>query len=211
MPKPGPNTPTQALQNPLGAIPSPPGTADLSKAQLTADEVRMRLQARERDIQYHLQALKHEAALVFDDVNVDGRPVMDVIRERPAWALAVSAGAGAVVGLLWGLRRRARRRPVTDEQIAFVRARLDVALDRAARHVARGDDVETALERSMEDMPVLYGDASKLRTPRTSRQVASDAAVSAAAGFLAKAVADAAVRRFTGAEGTLDALADAAE
>ena len=179
---------------------------DLSTVHLTVDDVRNRLAARERDMRYHIEALKHEAMTVLDDVNVEGRPLMDRIREKPEEALALAGGVAALVGFLWGLRRRAQRRPETDEDIAFIKARLGVALDHAAHRVAAGSPTDEALREAMEEMPVVYGDASKLKPSRSSRKLAADAALTAAAGFLATSLADMAIRRFTGHTGALDAL-----
>lgn len=202
-----PTKPSEVVDPHPSVLPAARGEdQNLDTLRLTVEDVRQRLAARERDMRYHVEALKHEAVTLFDDVNVDGRPLMDRIRQKPEEALAITGGVAALVGFLWGLRRRAKRRPETDEDLAFIHARLQVALDRAAHLVAAGETTDNALRDAMEEMPVVYGDASKLKVPRSSRKLAADAAVTAAAGFFAKAIADMAVRRFTGHSGTLDAL-----
>lgn len=207
---PGPNSKLPAEQTGPGIVPAPPastGTADLDS--LTADEIRARLDARQRDLKYHIQALKHEAATIADDVNIDGRPAMDYIRERPILYVAVTAGVGALVGSLFGWRARRKRvaaRP--EDDIDFIRARLAHALEDAAEYVAEGEDVEASIRRSMDSMPVIYGDSNT--APKTSRELAFEVALTSAVGFAVKKAGDLLVRRYTGHDGTIDALEDAA-
>ena len=210
MPAPGPNSPTKALEAGPRSLPSPlAADDDLSKIHLTADEVRRRLVARERDIQYHLDALKHETLSVLDDVNIDGRPLMDRIRQRPEVAVALAAGTGALLGALLGVRARVKRRPETADHVDFVQARLAVALDEAAHRVARGAEVESAIRQSMETVPVAYGDASGAsQQARSSTREAVDVAVKTAIGFGVKALMDVVIRKYTGHDGTIDALTD---
>lgn len=208
MSTPGPNTPVVRPEDRPAVVPNPPdavGSVDLDS--LTADEIRARLDARQRDLQYHIEALKKEAATIADDVNIGGRPLMDRIRERPLVAVAVTAGVGALVGSLFGLRARSKRlRARPEDDIDFVRARLAFALDEAAAHVAAGDDPDHAIRRAMKTMPVVYGD-TQVGEPSTARQ-AMDVAVKTAVGFAIKAASDVLIRRYTGHDGTLDALTD---
>ena len=215
MPSPGPLTPTRDLDDPIsGALPSPLGPADdLSTVMMTADEVRQRLAARERDIKYHLAALKHEATTVFDDVNVGGRPLMDRIRAQPHLALALSAGTGALLGVLAGLRATAKKRRALEAEppVGFVRARLDFAVEDAAQQVARGADTESAIRRAMAAVPVAYADGSAMSQARSTRAELVDVAMKTAVGFAAKSAMDLLVKRLTGHEETFAALADAAD
>lgn len=214
MSNPGPNSKTNTPANTLGPIPGPPVNIgdDVALEQLTADQIRARLAARERDLKYHVAALKHEAATVLDDVVVDGRPLMDRIRERPAVALGIAAATGAVVGSLFGLRARAKRRaPVPEDHIEFIRARLATALDEAAAKVARGTSVEDAMQSSMSSVPAVFGDSRAPESYHTARQGAFDVAFKSALGFGLKAVVDYLIRRFTDSDGTVDALTDAAD
>ena len=211
---PGPASPTRNVEAFTGAIPAPMTDADgdVALVQLGADELRARLLARERDIKFRVEALQHEAGLLLDDVNVGGRPLVDIIRGDTPRALGVAGAVGAAVGLLLGLRARAKRRPDADDEIDFVRARLAVALDDAAERVARGEDVDEALRRSMDAVPALYGDASQLRPrPRSTRRQALDVAVTTAIGFGTKVLLDQITKRYTPHEETLSALADAAD
>lgn len=217
MATPGPNSKTKAIEkNEVGPIPSPPVDigGGVSLDQLTPEQIKARLAVRERDLQYHVAALKHEATTVFDGVVVDGRPLMDRIRERPDLYLGGAAAVGTLVGTLLGLWARARRRPAEPEDhVEFVRARLDLAVDRAAERVARGASVEQAMEASMATVPAVFGDVRRperlsLKGPN---QTAFDVAVQTAIGFGVKAVMDVLVRRYTDSDGTLDALVDATD
>lgn len=213
MPKPGPNSKLSALEPALGPIPGRPSSLgnDVSLDTLTPDEIKARLAARERDLKYHIQALKHEATTVLDDVNVGGRPVMDIIRQRKQIALAAAASSGALIGLLWGLRARAKRRPEPGEDhIEFVRARLAIAVDEAAERVASGETVDEAMKRSMKTMPAVFGDSKRVR-PVNAKQTLTDVALTTAIGFAVKMVLDQAARRFTDSDGTFDVLADAVD
>ena len=213
MPTPGPNSKTQTPGPSLGPIPSPPVTVGDGVAldQLTADQIRARLAARERDLKYHVAALKHEAATVLDDVVVDGRPLMDRIREKTGLALGVAAAAGAFVGMLFGLRARAKRRvSPPEDHVEFVRARLALALDEAAGRVARGASVEEAMQASMATVPAVFGDVQVPEHHREARQTALDVALQTAVGFGVKTAMDLAIRRYTNSDGAVDALADAA-
>lgn len=208
---PGPNAKLQRPEDRPALVPIPPdavGSVDLDS--LSADEIRARLDARQRDLQYHLQALKHEAVTIADDVNIGGRPLMDRIRERPIQVVAVAAGVGALLGGLLGLRARAKRlaaRP--EDNIDFVRARLAYALDDAAERVAAGDDVEHAIRTTMGAMPVIYGDSKGAGAQAaSSTREAVDVAVKTAVGFAVKAAADMLVRRYTSHEGSLAAIHD---
>ena len=213
-PTPGPATPTKQAEAFTGALPGPLATAgdDVALDQLTPEEIRARILARERDLKYHVEALKHEALTVIDDVNVGGRPLMDVIRGNPIVAVAAGVGTGVLLGLLLGLRARAKRRPPSDDEIDFVRARIALALEDAARRVAKGDETEDALKGSMDTVPLMYGDASTVppKLHSTRRQV-FDVVATSVAGFAAKTALDMITQRLTGHEETFAAVADAAK
>lgn len=211
---PGPATPTRAADAFTAPIPSPPVQVgdDVALDQLSPDEIRARLAARERDLKYHVQALRHEAATVIDDVNVGGRPLMDIIRGNPVLSVVTAVGTGALVGLVLGLRARAKRRPPTDDEIDFVRARLALALEDAAQRVAAGTSVEVALRRSLDTVPVMYADASEVEpAPRSTRHQVFDVVMTSVAGFAAKSALDLLTQRLTGHEETFSAVADAVD
>ncbi len=214
MPNPGPNSKTSALEPTLGAIPGRPASLgnDVSLDTLTPDEIKARLAARERDLKYHIEALKHEATSVLDDVNVGGRPLMDLIRQRKQIALAAGAAAGSLLGLVWGLRARAKRRPEpTGDHIEFVRARLDAAVEEAAGRVARGESVDEAMKRSMKAMPAVFGDSKPPRPAQNQHQTLTNVALTTAMGFAVKTALDLATKRFTDSDETFEAIAEAVD
>lgn len=215
MPTPGPTAKTQALEPSIGPIPGPsvPIGGDVRLDSLSAEEIEHRLAARERDLKFHLSALRHEAATIGDDINIGGRPVMDIIRAQPVVAVGTALATGALLGALLGLRARAKRRPPTDDGIDFVRARLAIALEDAAQRVAWGADSEAALKAAMKSMPVIYGDSQSTAAmqARSSTREAIDVAVKSAVGFAAKAAVDQLTQKLTGHEETFAAVADAVD
>lgn len=212
MPTPGPNSKTSALEPALGPIPGAPVALDgASLDTLTPDEIKARLAARERDLKYHIQALRHEASTVLDDVEVDGQPLIDRIRQQPAVAFGGAAAVGLLIGALFGLRSRAKRRvDPPEEHILFIKARMAAAIDEAAHRVAGGDSVDEAMKRSMKTMPAVFGD-SKPPTTGNSKQTLTDVALTTAMGFAVKMALDLATKRFTDSDETFEALAEAAE
>ena len=167
----------------------------------------MQIEARERDLQYHLAALQHEAELIFDDINIGGRPLLDRIRERKEQAVMAAAGVGLVVGALFGLRARSKRRVDPEDTVDFIRARLALALDDAAERVAEGSDVETAIRRAMGSMPVAYGEGP-VEKPKTPKQEAFNVALTTAVGFGVKMLLDQVAQRVTGEPTIGEALDD---
>ncbi|MEM0963081.1 MAG: hypothetical protein AAGK21_11170 [Bacteroidota bacterium] len=194
-----------------GSMPSAlPAASDLSAELLSADDVKARLDAREKDIKYHIEALQHETLTLFDDVNVGGRPLMDRIREQPLLATAATLGVGLLLGGLMGLRARSKRLSARPEDaIDVIRIKLAAVREDAAQRVARGTSVDDAIRQSMRSMPVAYGDATGAGAQAvSSTKQAVDVAVKSAVGFLAKAAADQLVRKYTSHAGTIDALTD---
>jgi hypothetical protein len=103
---------------------------------LSAAELKSRLDARQREIRFRLQAIGHETGLIADDVNVGERPFIDRVRERPLAALGLALASGAMVGLLWGLRQRSKRRPDPDDRDDVIRYHVATLIDAAAMRVA---------------------------------------------------------------------------
>ena len=203
---------------PDGPLPSPPVRVpervdpDHDTRPLHSAEIRARLDARKRDIEYHLTALKHEVTTVAD-VSVGGRPLPDAAREHALRNALIAGGVAALLGLLRGLRKRARRRAAFDPGAAFEEARLDAVLDAAARLAARGTDREEALKSVLRSVPAVYPAPKELR-PRRARVAAGGVGtvvLQTAAGFAAKAALDLLTQRLTGHEETFAAVADAAD
>ena len=208
----GPTTPTQEAE-PRVVLPAPPVTigdgTDLS--QLSADDLQARLAARERDIKFRIDALKHEALSIAEDVNIGGRPLMDRVRERPLAALGLMIGAGATLGLLWGLGKRARRRPDPNDREDVIRYHVATMLDAAAARVARGATADDAIAAEVRKRPVVFvpnDDETRIKPALSSSRQAADAAFKTAAGIAVKTVADVLTKRFTGHEEVFEAMAD---
>lgn len=202
---------------PEGALPSPPVRVperidpDHKVRPLPTYEIRERLAARERDIQYHLEAIKHEVTTVAD-VTVGGRPLPDVLRAHALRNALVAGGVGLALGLLRGLRKRAKRRPEPDTDLDLARLRLSIALEDAAHRVSRGADADESIRRSLKTVPVMYNEPESYapRRPATAHNV-FDLVVTSIAGFAVKVALDQLTKRLTGHEETFAAVADASD
>ena len=211
-PTPGPSTPTKGA-DPLLSLPAPPITLDdaTDLSQLSAEDIKARMQARQRDIKFRIEALKHEALTLTEDVNVGGRPLMDRIRERPLAAVGLALATGALTGLLWGLRKRSKRLPDPNDRDDVIRYHVATLIDAAALRVARGASADAALAAEVRKRPVVFvpnEDETRIQPPVTSRKQAADAAFKTAAGIAVKTAADMLTKRFTGHEEVFEAMAD---
>ena len=204
---------------PDGPLPSPPVRVPEridpghKTRPLPSSEIRERLAARQRDIEAHLVALKHEVTTVAD-VNVGGRPLPDAAREHAVLGALVAGGVAALVGLVRGLRRRSKRKARFDPAAAFERARLDAVLDAAARRLGYGeaDDGAEALKTVLRSVPAVYPAPKAVHRRREAATSGVGTVVlQAAAGFAAKAALDLLTQRLTGHEETFAAVADAAD
>lgn len=211
-PTPGPASPNAAAVD-RSAMPMPPALADdgVSLKHLSAEDLRARLVARERDMKFHVEALKREVMTVGEDLVVGGRPVFDIVRGSPLQTFAVVAGSGAVVGIALGLIARRGRRVEPDHGLDAVRARIATLVDEAAAHVARGTSAEDAIRRSTRQFPVYTPSpgAAATRQARSSIGQAVDMAVKSAVGFALKAATDQLTRKLTGKSDTVAAVAEA--
>ena len=205
---------------PDGALASPPVRVPEridpghTTRPLKAAEIRARLDARERDIQFHLEALKHEATTLAG-VTVGGRPLPDVLRDDAVRNAAIAAAVGLALGLLRALRQRSKRRRRADDDVeaSLARLRFRVALDDAVERVARRNaDPDEALRRALRSVPASYGPAGDVggRRHSTARNV-FDVVATTAAGFAAKTAMDLLTQRLTDHEETFAAVADEME
>ena len=196
-------------------MPIPPALDDdgVDLSMLSAEDLRARILARERDMKFRVDALKHEVMTVGEDLNVGGRPAMDIVREDPVRAVAVAAGGGLLVGIVLGIVSRLRHRPEPDHGLEAVQVRLAHLIDDAARRVARGTSAEEALRATTRGLPVYAQPASpgKTATAQASSSIrqAVDMAVKSAVGFAIKASTDQLTRKLTGKSDTLQAVAEA--
>lgn len=177
-----------------------PERTELVRAEevLSSAELRARLDARQRDIQNHLAGLRHELSTVAD-VTVAGRPVLDHVRSEPLRALAVSAAAGATLGVLVAaLGRLFRQKPDESEEGVAVRLLVGSLLDEAAERVARGEDTDVALRRAARrHSPTIYY-APQSASARGMVRETLDLAVKSALGFAVKTGMDVLAEKLTG-------------
>lgn len=202
---------------PDGALASPPVRVperidpDHDLTRLPSREIRAQLAARERDIKFHLESLKNEVTTAAG-ITVGGRPLPEVARENALRNVLVTLGVGLALGLLRGLRKRAGRRPEPDTEVDLARLRLSIALDDAARRVARGSDPDAALRRSLRTVPVMYSDtATAYEAPASTSRKVIDVVATTVAGFAVKVAMDEVTKRLTGHEEVFAAMADAAD
>lgn len=198
-------------------MPIPPALDDdgVDLSMLSAEDIRARLVARERDMKFRIDALKREVLTVGEDVTVSGRPLFDIVRGDPLRTAAVVGGSGVVVGLLLGLWARRRRRVEPDHGLNAVRARIASLVDEAAEHVARGTSAEDAIRRTTRQFPV-YTPSSPSSSAgvaasqaKSSIRQAVDLAVKSAVGFALKAATDQLTQKLTGKTDTVQAVAEA--
>lgn len=205
-PQGGPTTPTETPTPPLPSRDIRTASR-MDLASMTPDDIQAQIVARERDMKYQIQALKGELVDVLEDVNVAGRPLSDRIREKPLQALGLAGGVGALLGLTWGLVKRARRRPAPDDGLDFTRARLSFLIDEAAYKVAKGTTAEDALRATARVTPAVYADRDpRAPVPRTPAQQALGLAFNTALGFGIKTALDMLTKKLTDQSETFEAL-----
>lgn len=212
----GQNTGLPAEKEPVLPLPSPPvELADgVDLASLSAEDLQDRLKARRRDIQFRVDALKHELVQVAEDVNVGGRPLMDRVRERPVAALGFALASGATLGLLWGIGKRARRRPGPDHAAEIIRFHTARMLESAATRVARGASVDDAIHEEVRRHPVVFVPADEepvVKQAASSTRQIVDTALKTAVGIGVKTGLDQLTKRLTGHEETFEAIKDASD
>lgn len=179
-----------------------------SAKEPSLDELRARLDARESGIRDHLAGLKAELTTL-DDLTVGGRPLLGHVRASPVRAVAYTAAAGLVVGVLSGLAARRHHEEASDEE-QTIRLLTTALLDDAATHVARGDDTQTALRRAARrHAPTVYY-APQPEVRGTIRET-FDLAVKSAIGFGVKMALDMLSERLTGTPEVFTAAEEAAD
>ncbi len=173
---------------------------------LTIDELRERLEFRERSIENHLVGLRKELT-TFNDVTVGGRPLLDYVREDPLLAVGVAAGVGMVAGLVGGLLGRDEPEEPSERDI-WMSAYLDDLVDEAGFRVAGGEDAETALSKALRGRaPVIVLEDE----PRHSTSTTLNVLMNTALGFGAKFALDRIAQRLTDEDEIIEAMQDAPE
>ena len=209
-PTPGPSTPVEPVKT---AFPNPVPTSGsgLDLQSLTPEDIQAQIVARERDMKYQIDAIKNELVTIADDVNIGGRPFLDVFRAHPERSLAIAGAIGATAGVLLGLWSRRRRRPEPDDGVEFVRARLATLLDEAAWKVANGVPTDDALRHTFKTVPAVYSDRQPVSTPTREHDSVGGLLLKTALGFGLKTGLDLLTQRLTDQDETFEAIADAAE
>ncbi len=197
-PKGGPATPTKQADPPLPLPSAPAAQAGDDLTLLTPADLQERIAARERDMKFRIHAIKHEVRSLGSDVQVEGRPLLDWIRDRKEAALGGAAAVGLVAGVVLGLIARHRSLPDEDDTGDVVRFRMESLLEDAAQRVARGEDVETATARAVRSAPVVYADRSVTVAAKSSVAQALDLGLKSLIGVVAKSVGDQITRSLTG-------------
>lgn len=217
-PTPGPSSKTaDAVDKSPMAIPPALDDDGVDLSMLSAEDLRTRIVARERDMKFRIAALKREAVTVGEDVTFDGRPLFDIVREKPVETAAIVVGSGVFVGVLLGLWARHRHRVEPDHGLEAVRARIATLVDEAAAKVARGTSAEDAIRSTTREFPVYTPSAPQSASGTAAAQAKSsvrqavDLAVKSAFGFAVKAATDQLTQKLTGKKDTLDAVAEAPE
>ena len=209
-PQPGPATPVEPVKTAF-PNPVPSSGSGLDLESMTPEDIEKQIVARERDMKYQIEAIKNELVTIADDVNIGGRPFLDVFRANPERALAIAGAVGATVGVLLGVWSRRRRRPEPDDGVEFVRARLATLLDEAAWKVANGTTTDDALKHTFKTVPAVYSDRQPVSTPGREHDSVGGLVLKTALGFGLKTALDLLTQRLTDEDETFEALADAAD
>ncbi|MEM6327793.1 MAG: hypothetical protein AAF791_11805 [Bacteroidota bacterium] len=202
--------PNVSLSSPATPVLQPQESLD----GLSAADLKSRLDARQRDLTFRVRALGQELGLVADDVVVEERPFIDRVQQRPLVAVGLALATGALLGLTWGLRARAKKRPGADLAGDVLRFHTAKVMELAARRVARGADVTAAIEEEVRRQPVVLVPPdeaiAEAQAASTTRQMV-DTALKTAIGIGVKTGMDQLTKRLTGHEETFEALQDAAD
>ena len=170
------------------------------------DDLRERLEGRERSIRNHLEGLKNEVTIA--DVNVGGRPVLDYVREDPLRAVGVAAGVGLLAGLVTGLMGR-EEPDEPGEHDLLMSAYFNDLLDDAGSHVRGGDESETALRKALRHRaPLIVLEAPEEATKKRAASMFG-AVLNTALGFGVKLAMDRLAQELTGEDEIVDALNEA--
>ncbi len=171
----------------------------------STQDIRAVLEAKKASMKHRIAELESE--LSFSDVTVQGRPVMDYIREQPLLAVGAAAGIGLVAGLLSGWLARDPADEPSDRDL-WISAYLADLVDDAGVRVARGEDTNAALGKALRRRaPVIVVEQESGPVPQTTRST-FNVLLNTALGFGAKFVLDQMARQLTGEDGIVDALQD---
>lgn len=179
-----------------------PGTSE-PKDKLTVDQIKERLEGRARSMRLHVTGLKQELT-TFNDVNLNGRPILDYVREQPFLAVGVAAGVGVLAGVATGLWARPEPEEESDRDL-WMSAYLDDVIEEGGSRVQGGEDAETALRkvlRKRAPVVVLEAEPSPAKQARGTLSLILNTAL----GFGVKLALDQVAQQLTGEDEIVDAV-----
>jgi len=180
------------------ATPIPPPNPVVIGAKPTPAQLRAEVERAENAFKHHLSGLRSEMTLA--DVNVDGMPLFDHVRERPLFVVGVTAALAAALPVLIGLLRR--ERPAPDRPAQWWDAYVADLIDDAAYRVQRGETSDAAFRRALRKRaPVIYVEPAPPSTPsalRSSTASAMSTVINTGLGFGLKYAMDRLAKELTG-------------
>lgn len=167
-----------------------------SKANLTVDQIKERLEGKSRSMRLHVTGLKQEFTTL-NDLNVAGRPVLDYVRDQPLLAVGVAAGVGVLAGLVSGYLARPEPEE-TSEHDLWMSAYLDDVVEESGFRVQGGEDAETALKKVLRKRaPVVVLESDE---PAKEARSTVGLVLNTALGFGVKLALDQLAQRLTDEE-----------
>lgn len=179
-----------------------PNTSE-PKDKLTVDQIKERLEGRARSMRVHVTGLKQELT-TFNDVNINGRPVLDYVREQPLLAVGVAAGVGVLAGVVSGLWARPEPEETSDHDL-WMSAYLDDVVEESGFRVQDGEDAQTALRKVLRNRaPVVVLEPEP--TPAAQTRGIFGLILNTALGFGVKLALDQVAQQLTGEDEIVDAI-----
>ena len=180
-----------------------PETSDLSY-----DQLKERIEGRERSMRRHVEGLKQEFTTV-SDVTVGGRPMLDYVREQPLLAVGVAAGVGLLAGVVSGLMARPEPESPSDHDL-WMTAYLQDVIEEGGFRVRGGEDSETALRKVLRKRaPVVVLEAEPKPVAQARGTVSM--ILNTALGFGVKLALDRVAAQLTGDDDIAEAMENAPE
>lgn len=172
-------------------------------ADLSYDQLKERIEGRERSMRRHLEELKQELTTV-SDVTVGGRPMLDYVREQPLLAVGVAAGVGLLAGVVSGLLARPEPASPSDHDL-WMTAYLEDVVEEGGFRVRGGEDAETALRKVLRKRaPVVVLEAEP--TPVAQARGTVSILLNTALGFGVKLALDQVAQRLSGEDEIVEAM-----